>query len=383
MDPRVLKAMLPCFTDHFGNAASKSHAYGRKAEELVEKARRQVADLIGAQADEIVFTSGTTESDNLAIKGVCRLYRDKGDHVVTSVLEHRAVLDTCKALEKEGFRVTYLPVDKDGLLALEDLEHAITPKTILISLMAANNEIGVLNPVEQIGAIAHERGVFFHCDAAQAAGKIPLNVQTMNIDLMAFSAHKMYGPKGVGVLYVRRKNPRVRLEPMMEGGGHEHGMRSGTLNVPAIVGFGEACAIAKKEMAAETKRVGALRDSLRDKIVKAVDEVSVNGHATQRLAGNLNMSFAYLEAEALLQAVQSEMAVSTGSACASSAPEPSHVLKALGVPERLASCALRFGLGRFNTQEEVDFVADQIVQKVKALRKVSPLVAMSKEKTGS
>ena len=378
VDPRVLEAMLPYFTERFGNAASRNHRYGWEAEEAVEQARKQVADLIGASPKEIVFTSGATESDNLAIKGAAHMYRDKGDHVVTVVTEHKAVVDTCKGLEKEGFRVTYLPVRKDGLVDLDELRDAITAKTILVTIMAANNEIGVLQPVGAIGAIAKEKGVLFHTDAVQAAGKVPFDVTAANVHMASLSAHKMYGPKGVGALYVRRRNPRVLLAPIIDGGGHERGMRSGTLNVPGIVGFGRASEISRLEMAEESARVGALRDRLNAKLHAGLDQLYINGSMEHRLPGNLNISFAYVEGESLLMGIN-DVAVSSGSACTSASLEPSYVLKALGTGDELAHSSIRFGLGRFNTEEEVDYVAAKLVAVVSKLREMSPLYEMAKE----
>jgi cysteine desulfurase len=371
VDPRVLDEMLPYFKDKFGNAASRSHQFGWEAEAAVEKAREQIARLIVASAKEIVFTSGATESDNLAIKGVAEAYRDKGDHIVTCVTEHKAVLDSCKHLEKEGYRVTYLPVGKDGLLDLDDLKRALDDQTILVSVMFANNEIGVLQPIAEIGKLCRERGVLFHTDAVQAIGKVPVNVEQQNIDLASITAHKLYGPKGVGALYVRRKNPRVELAPIIDGGGHERGMRSGTLNVPGIVGLGKACELCGQEMAAEAARLRALRDRLKDKIFAGLDEVYVNGSMEHRLPGNLNLSFANVEAEPLLMGIN-DVAVSTGSACSSAAIEPSHVLKALGAHD-LTHGSIRFGIGRFNTQAEIDYVAARVVETVKRLRELSPL----------
>ena len=380
VDPRVLEAMLPYFTDRFGNAASRNHSFGWQAEEAVEAARKQVAELIGGTAKEIVFTSGATESDNLAIKGAARMYRDKGNHIITVVTEHKAVLDTCKHLEKEGFEVTYLPVRKDGLVDLDRLRAAITDRTILISVMAANNEVGVLQPVAEIGRIARERGVLFHTDAVQAAGKVPFDVNAMNVDMASLSAHKMYGPKGVGALYVRRRNPRVLLAPIIDGGGHERGMRSGTLNVPGIVGMGEAAAIARREMPAEAARVAGLRDRLLEGLRQGLDEIFVNGSMEHRLPGNLNVSFAYVEGESLLMGIN-DVAVSSGSACTSATLEPSYVLKALGTGDELAHSSIRFGLGRFNTEEEVDYVAGKLVSVVRRLREMSPLYEMAREAT--
>lgn len=379
VDPRVLEAMLPYFRERFGNAASRNHSFGWQAEEAVEAARKQVAGLIGATAREIIITSGATESDNLAIKGAARMYREKGDHIVTVVTEHKAVLDTCKHLQKEGFQVTYLPVNRDGLVDLDRLSEAITPKTILVSVMAANNEIGVVQPIAEIGRMTRERGVLFHTDAVQAAGKVPFDVESMNVDLASLSAHKMYGPKGVGALYVRRRNPRVLLEPIIDGGGHERGMRSGTLNVPGIVGMGAASAIAKAELAQEGPRLAAMRDRLLAGLRGGLDEIYVNGSMEHRLPGNLNVSFAYVEGESLLMGI-SDVAVSSGSACTSATLEPSYVLKALGVGDELAHSSIRFGLGRFNTDEEVDYVAGKMVQVVTRLREMSPLYELAREK---
>jgi len=378
VDPRVLEAMLPYLAGVFGNAASRNHSFGWEAEEAVEKARKQVASLIGATSKEIVFTSGATESNNLALKGVTEMYAQKGNHIITEATEHKAVLDTCKRLEKEGARVTYLPVQTNGLIDLEQLRAAITDQTILISIMHANNEIGVLQPVRQIGKIAKERGVLFHTDGTQAAGKVPVNVLEDNIDIMSISAHKMYGPKGVGALYVRRRSPRVQLTAQIDGGGHERGMRSGTLNVPGIVGLGEACAIAQAEMPKETKRLEYLRDKLKDRLLASIDEVYINGTMEHRLPNNLNVSFAYVEGESLLMGIN-DIAVSSGSACTSATLEPSYVLKALGAGDDLAHSSIRFGLGRFNTEEEVDYVAAKVIDVVKKLRELSPLYEMFKE----
>jgi cysteine desulfurase len=383
VDPRVLEAMLPYFTEKFGNAASRSHAFGWESEAAVDLAREQVAKLIHAASPrEIVFTSGATESDNLAIKGVAQAYKDKGNHLITCVSEHKAVLDSCKALEKRGYQVTYLRVDGEGRINLGELRAAITEKTILISLMAANNEVGVINPIEEIGRIAKEKGVLYHSDATQAVGKIPVDVERMGIDLLSVTAHKMYGPKGAGALYVRSAKPRVRLTAGIDGGGHEQGMRSGTLNVPGIVGLGSACAIAQQEMAAEAERLIDLRERLKSGILAGLDEVHVNGHATERLPGNMNMSFAYVEGESLLMALK-EIAVSTGSACTSASLEPSYVLRAMGVPDELAHTSIRFGLGRFNSAEEVDFTVQRVVQEVTRLRAMSPLYRARKERTRS
>jgi cysteine desulfurase len=378
IDPRVLDEMLPYFKEKFGNAASRNHPFGWVAEEAVELSRERIAKLIGATSKEIIFTSGATESDNLAIKGVAEMYREKGTHIITAVTEHKAVLDTCKHLEKLGFRVTYLPVQKDGLIDLDDLRRAIDDKTILVTIMAANNEIGVLQPVAEIGKLCHERGVLFHCDAVQAVGKVPIDVNKMNIDLASISAHKFYGPKGVGALYVRRKNPRVQLVPIIDGGGHERGMRSGTLNVPGIVGLGKACAIAQEEMAQESCKLAGLRNRLRDSIMNRLDEVYINGSMEQRLPGNLNLSFAYVEGESLLMGIN-DIAVSSGSACTSATLEPSYVLKALGTGDDLAHSSIRFGIGRFNTEAEIDYVADRVVETVQRLRELSPLYEMAKE----
>jgi cysteine desulfurase len=378
VDPRVLEEMLPYFTDKFGNAASRNHAFGWAGEEAVELSRERIAKLIGATTKEIVFTSGATESDNLAIKGVAEMYREKGNHIITAVTEHKAVLDTCKRLEKYGYRVTYLPVQKDGLIDLEDLKRAMDDKTILVTIMAANNEIGVLQPWAEIGKLCRERGVIFHSDATQAVGKVPIDVNKQNIDLMSISAHKMYGPKGVGALYVRRKNPRVQISPIIDGGGHERGMRSGTLNVPGIVGLGKACAIATEEMPRESCHLAGLRNRLRDKIMGRLDEVYINGSMEHRLPGNLNISFAYVEGESLLMGIN-DVAVSSGSACTSATLEPSYVLKALGTGDDLAHSSIRFGIGRFNTEAEVDYVADRVSETVERLRELSPLYEMAKE----
>jgi len=378
MDPRVLEEMLPYFMEKFGNAASRNHSFGWVAEEGVETARERIAKLVGATTKEIIFTSGATESDNLAIKGVAEMYKEKGNHIITAVTEHKAVLDTCKRLEKYGYRVTYLPVQKDGLVDLDELKRAMDNKTILVTIMAANNEIGVLQPVTEIGKLCRERGIIFHTDATQAVGKIPVDVNKQNIDVMSISAHKMYGPKGVGALYVRRKNPRVQISAIIDGGGHERGMRSGTLNVPGIVGLGKACAIATEEMPKEACHLAGLRNRLRDKIMGRLDEVYINGSMERRLPGNLNISFAYVEGESLLMGIN-DVAVSSGSACTSATLEPSYVLKALGTGDDLAHSSIRFGLGRFNTEAEVDYVADRVVETVTRLRELSPLYEMAKE----
>ena len=378
VDPRVLETMLPYFTRDFGNSASRNHAFGWAAEEAVENARKQVADLLGANPKEIIFTSGATESNNLAIKGAAEMYREKGNHVITCVIEHKAVIDACKKLEKQGARVTYLPVRKDGLIDLDDLRAAITDKTILITIMTANNEIGVLQPVAEIGAIAKEKGILFHTDAVQAAGKVPFDVSQVKADLVSITAHKMYGPKGVGALYVRRRNPRVLLAEQISGGGHERGMRSGTLNVPGIVGFGEAAAICKAEMAADAARLSALRERLSEKFHQNLDEIYINGSMEHRLPHNLNISFAYVEGESLLMGIN-DVAVSSGSACTSASLEPSYVLKALGAGDDLAHSSIRFGLGRWTTEEEVDYVVEKLTNVVQRLREMSPLYEMVKE----
>ncbi|SNS25270.1 cysteine desulfurase IscS [Granulicella rosea] len=378
MDPRVLEAMLPYFGKIFGNAASRNHQFGWEAEQAVDKAREQVAKLIGASAKEIIFTSGATESNNLAIKGIAEMYREKGNHIITQTTEHKAVLDTCKKLEKMGYRVTYLEVQADGLISMDDLKAAMTPDTILVSIMFANNEIGVIQPVEEIGKLCHERGVIFHTDGVQAVGKIPVDVQKMNIDVLSLTAHKIYGPKGVGALYVRRRNPRVQITEQINGGGHERGMRSGTLNVPGIVGLGAACEIAGAEMEAEAKRQTELRDYLKAKFENALDYVHVNGNMEHHLPGNLNMSFVYVEGESLLMGIN-DVAVSSGSACTSATLEPSYVLKALGLGDDVAHSSIRFGLGRFNNKAEVDYVSDKIIHVVKHLREMSPLYEMVKE----
>ena len=378
LDPRVLEAMMPYFTSKFGNAASRNHAFGWEAEQAVETAREQIARLIGATAKEIVFTSGATESNNLAIKGIAEMYRERGNHIITQVTEHKAVLDTCKRLEKQGYRVTYLPVKADGLIDLDDLRRAIDDKTILVSIMAANNEIGVLQPIREIGKLCHEKGVLFHTDAVQIAGKVPFNVIDDFVDVASISGHKIYGPKGVGALYVRRRNPRVQITEQINGGGHERGMRSGTLNVPGIVGLGKACEICQQEMAAEAVREAELRDYLKNKLESALDYVQVNGNMEHHLPGNLNMSFVYVEGESLLMGIN-DIAVSSGSACTSATLEPSYVLKALGLGDEIAHSSIRFGLGRFNTKAEVDYVADKIIDVVQKLRELSPLYEMVKE----
>lgn len=376
-DPRVVEAMLPFFTEHYGNAASRHHVFGRKAEEAVETAREQVAGSIGATAREVVFTSGATESDNLAIKGVAAMYRGQGDHLITVATEHKAVLDVCKHLERDGYRVTCLPVDRDGLVSPEQVAEAITDRTLLVSVMTANNEIGVLQPITAIGRLCKERGVLFHTDAAQAAGKVPIDVEAMGIDLLSLSAHKMYGPKGVGALYVRRAGPRVRLEPLFDGGGHERGMRSGTLAVPLLVGLGKACELCQNEMTSEAARLAALREQLRQGIMNRLEGVTLNGHPTQRLPGNLNLSFAFVLGEALLISLK-DVAVSSGSACTSASIEPSYVLRALGIDEDLARSSLRFGLGRFTTPREIEATTDAVVRAVEQLRAMSPMYEMAR-----
>jgi cysteine desulfurase len=379
VDPRVLEEMLPYFTSNFGNAASRSHVFGWHAEEAVEHARERIAALIGAQSEkEIVFTSGATESDNLALKGVAEFYKDKGNHIITTVIEHKAVLDSCKRLEKEGFFVTYLGVGKDGLVDPGDVKKAITDKTILVSVMLANNEVGTIQPLEEIGKITRERGVLLHSDAVQGIGKTEFDVQKMHIDLASITAHKMYGPKGVGALYVRRSKPRVRVVANMDGGGHERGMRSGTLNVPSIVGFGRAADIMRLEGKEEGVRLLALRERLRKYIQSHLEEVYVNGSLEHRLPGNLNISFNFVEGEGLMMAIK-DVAVSSGSACTSASLEPSYVLRAMGLGDELAHSSIRFGLGRFNTEEEVDFVGELMVDKVNRLRDLSPLYEMHKE----
>ncbi len=378
VDPRVLEAMLPFFDHTYGNAASRSHSYGWSAEKAVDAAREQVAGLMNADPREIIFTSGATESDNLALKGVAEMYRDKGDHIITSVIEHKAILDSAKRLERMGFRVTYLPVDDTGMVRLESVAEAITDQTILCSIMLANNEIGTINPLAEIGALCRSRGVLFHTDAVQGFGKIPFDVQAMNVDLASVTAHKIYGPKGCGALYVRRRNPRVRLAAQMDGGGHERGMRSGTLNVPGIVGLGAACSIAAAERQTETERLIRLRERLRVGIQNELEDVYLNGHPTERLPGNLNLSYAYVEGESLLMGLK-DIALSSGSACTSASLEPSYVLKALGVGDELAHSSIRYGLGRFNTEDEVDFAIRLTVDTVNRLREMSPLYELAKE----
>ena len=379
LDKRVLEAMLPYFTQDFGNAASRTHAYGWHAEAAVEDSRETIANYIGAESGkEIVFTSGATESDNLAIKGVAEYYKGKGNHIITTTIEHKAVLDSCKRLEKEGYTVTYVNAGPDGLVNPADIEAAITDKTILVSVMLANNEVGTIQPIAEIGAITRKRGVLFHCDAVQGFGKTPFDVRAMNVDLASLTAHKVYGPKGVGALYVRRSKPRVRLVAQMDGGGHERGNRSGTLNVPGIVGFAKAVQIFAQEGVAEADRIRGLRDRLHNAINKELDSVFLNGHPEKRLPGNLNLSFSFVEGEGLMMAIK-DVAVSSGSACTSASLEPSYVLRSMGLDEELAHSSIRFGLGRFNTEEEVDYVAELVIGKVKRLRELSPLYEMHQQ----
>ncbi len=378
VDPRVVDAMLPFFRDRFGNAASRNHEFGWLAEEAVEAAREQVASVINASPKEIVWTSGATESNNIAIKGVAAMYREKGDHVITQVTEHKAVIDPCKYLEQNGFRVTFLPVDRNGRVSPDQVREALTDQTVLVTIMHGNNEIGTLQPVREIGAVCKERGVLFHTDCCQTFGKVPIDVEQMGIDLLSCSGHKIYGPKGVGVLYVRRKRPRVRCEPVLHGGGHERGMRSGTLNVPGIVGMGKAADICRESMAEETPRLAALRDRLKDGLFGQLDEIFLNGHPAERTPNNLNISFLYVEGESLMMGF-SDIAVSSGSACTSASLEPSYVLKALGVGDDLAHSSIRFSLGRFTTQEEIDYTIERVVTAVKRLREMSPLYEMAQE----
>jgi len=377
LDPRVLEAMMPYLTTEFGNAASRSHPFGWKAEEAVDRAREQIASLIGGNEKEIVFTSGATESINLALKGAAEFYKDKGNHLITVRTEHKATLDTMKRLERQGCEVTYLPTDKDGRISAGQLREAITDKTILVSAMLANNEIGTLQPIAELGEVTREKGVLFHVDAVQGVGKVPFDVEKMKVDLASLSGHKIYGPKGIGALWVRRK-PRVRIAPIIDGGGHERGMRSGTLNVPGIVGFGKAAALAQELMPEESKRTYQLRRKLQDYLFSHLDHLELNGHPTERLPGNLNVSFAYVEGEALMMAIKN-VAVSSGSACTSASLEPSYVLRACGVSEDLAHTSIRFGIGRFNTEEEVDYVGKYVVEQVQRLREMSPLYEMARE----
>jgi cysteine desulfurase len=380
VDPRVLEAMIPYFTEKFGHPASRNHPFGWEAEGALDRAREQVAKLIGARdPKEVVFTSGGTESINLALKGVAEMYREKGTHIVTTAIEQRAGLDVCKRLERQGFEVTYLPVGREGLVDVDAIRQALTPKTILISVMFANNEIGTVQAIADIGKLAKEKGIVFHTDATQAVGKVPVDVEGMGIDLLSCTAHLMYGPKGVGALYVRRKGPRVRLSAMMDGGGHERGMRSGTVPVPLAVGFGRAAELSSEVMAEETRRLGGLRDRLQDLIMSKVDEAFVNGHPERRLAHNLNISFAYVEGESVLMGLNKDVALSSGSACTSATLEPSYVISALGVDAELAHSSIRFGLHRFTTEEEVDFVGKRTVEVVHRLREMSPLYELAKE----
>ncbi|MBF0350433.1 MAG: IscS subfamily cysteine desulfurase [SAR324 cluster bacterium] len=375
VDPRVLEAMLPYFTEVYGNAASRNHAYGWKAEKIVEDARDSIGTAIGATGKEMVFTSGATESNNLAILGVADFYKDKGRHIITAPTEHKAVIDPCQYLEQQGYEITFLKVDKQGCIDLDELRQSIRPDTILVSLMAANNEIGTIHPLEEIGAITREKGTLFHCDATQGVGKIPMDVNRMNIDLLSMSGHKIYGPKGIGALYVRRKKPRVRISPLMFGGGHERGMRSGTLNVPGIVGLAKALELCVQEMDSETERLISLRQRLYDKLAAELDYLFINGHPVDRLPGNLNISFAFVEGESLIMGM-SDICVSSGSACTSASLEPSYVLRALGVGDDLAHSSIRFGMGRFTTMEEIDYTATRVIDAVKRLREMSPLYEM-------
>ena len=380
VDPRVLEAMIPYFTEKFGHPASRNHPFGWEAEKGVDQAREQIAKLIGARdPKEVVFTSGGTEAINLGLKGVAEMYREKGNHIVTTTIEQRATLDVCKRLERQGFEISYVSVGRDGLVDVQAVRAACTDKTILISVMFANNEIGTIQPVAELGKLAKEKGIIFHTDATQAVGKIPVDVEAMGIDLLSATAHMLYGPKGVGCLYVRRKNPRVRLAPMVDGGGHERGMRSGTVPVPLAVGFGRAAELAREEMAAEGQRLGALRDRLQEQILSKVDEAYVNGHPERRLPHNLNISFAYVEGESVLMGLNREAALASGSACTSATLEPSYVISALGVDTELAHSSIRFGLHRFTTEEEVDFVAAKTVEVVQRLREMSPLYELAKE----
>jgi len=380
VDPRVLDAMIPYFTEKFGHPASRNHPFGWEAEAAVDAARAEIAGLIGARdPKELVFTSGGTESINLALKGIAEMYREKGNHIVATTIEQRASMDVGKRLERQGFEVSYVPVGRDGLVDPAEVEKALTPKTILVSVMFANNEIGTIQPVAEIGKLAKAKGIVFHADATQAAGKIPVDVEATGIDLLSLTAHMMYGPKGVGALYVRRKNPRVRIAPMMDGGGHERGVRSGTVPVPLVVGFGRAAQISREVMSDEAKRLGALRDRLQDMILSKVDEAYVNGAVERRLPHNLNISFAYVEGESVLMGLNREVALSSGSACTSATLEPSYVISALGVDSELAHSSIRFGLHRFTTEEEVDFVGRRTVEVVLRLREMSPLYELAKE----
>ena len=377
-DPRVVEAMLPFFTEIYGNAASRNHSFGWTAEEGVSKARNIIGEAIGATGKEIVFTSGATESDNMAVLGVAEFYQEKGKHIITSPIEHKAVVDPCQALEQKGYEITFLDVDEHGRIDLKQLEASIREDTVLVSLMAGNNEIGTLNPLTEIGQMTRERGVLFHCDATQGVGKIPIDVEAMNIDLLSMTAHKIYGPKGIGALYVRRKKPRVRITPIMFGGGHERGFRSGTLNVPGIVGFGKAIELAMEEISSEAERQIGLRQHLYKRMTDELDYVFLNGHPTERLPNNLNLSFGYVEGESLMMGI-SEIAVSSGSACTSASLEPSYVLRSMGVGDDLAHSSVRFGFGRYTTMEEVNYAADKVIGAVKRLREMSPLYEMVQE----
>ena len=377
-DPRVVEAMLPFFTEIYGNAASRNHSFGWTAEEGVSKARNIIGEAIGATGKEIVFTSGATESDNMAVLGVAEFYHEKGKHIITSPIEHKAVVDPCQALEQKGYEITFLDVDEHGRIDLKQLEASIREDTVLVSLMAGNNEIGTLNPLKEIGQMTRERGVLFHCDATQGVGKIPIDVETMNIDLLSMTAHKIYAPKGIGALYVRRKKPRVRITPIMFGGGHERGFRSGTLNVPGIVGFGKAIELAMEEISSEAERQIGLRQHLYKRLTDELDYVFLNGHPTERLPNNLNLSFGYVEGESLMMGI-SEIAVSSGSACTSASLEPSYVLRSMGVGDDLAHSSVRFGFGRYTTMEEVNYAADKVIGAVKRLREMSPLYEMVQE----
>ncbi|MBI2466285.1 MAG: IscS subfamily cysteine desulfurase [Candidatus Rokubacteria bacterium] len=380
MDPRVLEAMIPYFLEKYGHPGSRNHPFGWEAEAAMERGREQLAKLVGARdPKEIVFTSGGTESDNLALKGVAEMYREKGDHIVTTVIEHRAVLDPCRRLEKQGLKITSVPVGSDGIVDVDEIRKAITDKTILISVMFANNEIGTIQPIAEIGKLAKEKGILFHTDATQAVGKIPVDVEKMGIDLLTCSAHKIYGPKGIGALYVRRRAPRVRIAPMIDGGGHGRGTRSGTVPVPLAVGFGKAAEICSEIMAEESKRLAGLRDRLQDRALSSLDETYLNGHPEKRLPHNLNISFAYVEGESVLMGLNKEVALSSGSACTSATLEPSYVIQALGVGADLAHSSIRYGLHRFTTDEEVDFVANRTIEVVRRLREMSPLYELAKE----
>jgi cysteine desulfurase len=380
MDPRVFEAMVPYFMERFGHPGSRNHPFGWEAESAMERGREQLARLVGARdPKELVFTSGGTESDNLALKGVAEMYREKGDHIITTVIEHRAILDTCKRLEKQGVKVTYLPVDAQGMVSVDAIRSALTDKTILISVMFANNEIGTIQPIAEIGKLAKEKGILFHTDATQAVGKIPVDVEKMGVDLLTCSAHKLYGPKGIGALYVRRRSPRVRLAAMIDGGGHERGTRSGTVPVPLAVGFGKAAELCGQLMAEESRQLARLRDRLQDRILTSLDEVYLNGHPEKRLPHNLNISFAYVEGESVLMGLNKEVALSSGSACTSSTLEPSYVIAALGVGADLAHSSIRYGLHRFSTEEEVDYVGNRTIEVVTRLREMSPLYELAKE----